>query len=397
MIKVDYLIIGSGIVGLTIARELRHRYPSATILICDKESGPAFHASGRNSGVLHAGFYYTADSLKAKFTLLGNQLMTEYCLERGLPINKIGKLVVAKNEKELPQLNELVTRARVNGVPIEVIDEQSAKEIEPRVKTFKQALWSPRTASVDPIVIAQTLVNELSAAKVQFLFENAYIGRKNGRVVLQKNEIDAGTVINAAGLYADKIARDFEVGLEYRILPFKGLYIYSNEQPGAFRTNIYPVPDLRNPFLGVHFTVTVDGRAKIGPTAIPALWREQYEGFSRFKLGEAGEIAGRQSKLFFSAGFDFRSLAFEEIQKYSRAKMVKLASCLASGVEKGQFTKWGRPGIRAQLLDVNTGKLEMDFKVLRAKNSLHVVNAVSPAFTCSMAFAKHACDLLENT
>ena len=199
-------------------------------------------------------------------------------------------------------------------------------------------------------------------------------------------------MVNAAGLYADKIAQDFGFSRDYRILPFKGLYLYSNEPTGAFQTNIYPVPDLRNPFLGVHFTVTAEGKVKIGPTAIPAFWRENYKGLTNFNFNELMEIIFRQAGLFWSSDFDFKNLAFEELKKYSQAKLVSLASSLAEGVGIKSFKKWGEPGIRAQLLNIRDKKLEMDFVTEGDERSLHILNAVSPAFTCTLPFADFACD-----
>jgi L-2-hydroxyglutarate oxidase LhgO len=195
-------------------------------------------------------------------------------------------------------------------------------------------------------------------------------------------------------LYADTIGRDFGFSKHYRILPFKGLYLYSNEPAGSLRTNIYPVPDLRNPFLGVHFTVTAKGAVKIGPTAIPAFWREQYKGVENFDSGELAEILFRQAGLFFSSNFDFKRLAWEEIQKYSRSHLVSLASNLLQGVRKSQYKKWGPPGIRAQLLDLRGKKLEMDFVVENDDKSMHILNAVSPAFTCAFPFAEYVCKMI---
>jgi L-2-hydroxyglutarate oxidase LhgO len=221
------------------------------------------------------------------------------------------------------------------------------------------------------------------------------VGRDEPRVRTNRDSIAAGYVVNAAGLYADKIAMEYGFSQKYRILPFKGLYLYSDEPPGSIRTNIYPVPDLRNPFLGVHFTITADGKAKIGPTAIPAFWRENYEGFENFKLHELIEVAGCGLGLLTGAQFDYRHLAVEEISKYSRSKMVSLASVLAEGVAEKNYQKWGRPGIRAQLLDITKRKLEMDFVLEGDNRSMHVLNAVSPAFTCSLPFASYVCDHIE--
>ena len=389
----DFLVIGGGIIGISIARELKRRHPHATVLLIEKEEGYGLHASGRNSGVLHAGFYYTADSFKAKFTQTGNQRLTEYCESRNIPVNKCGKLVVAQNESELSQLDELMVRAKNNNVPLNYITEEEAKAIEPRVKTFEHALFSPTTSSVNPSQVVQAMRDDASQEGLKLHSGVRYLRRTGkGAVKTSQGNIEFGYMVNAAGLYADKIAQDFGFSRDYRILPFKGLYLYSNEPAGAFQTNIYPVPDLRNPFLGVHFTVTAEGKVKIGPTAIPAFWRENYKGLTNFNFNELMEIIFRQAGLFWSSDFDFKNLAFEELQKYSQAKLVSLASSLAEGVGIKSFKKWGEPGIRAQLLNIRDKKLEMDFVTEGDERSLHILNAVSPAFTCALPFADFACD-----
>ena len=393
----DFLIIGGGIIGISIARELKRRHPHTTLLLIEKEEGYGLHASGRNSGVLHAGFYYTADSFKAKFTQTGNQRLTEYCESRNIPVNKCGKLVVAQNESELSQLDELMVRAKNNNVPLNYITEEEAKAIEPRVKTFEHALFSPTTSSVNPSQVVQAMRDDASQEGLKLHSGVRYLRRTGkGAVKTSQGNIEFGYMVNAAGLYADKIAQDFGFSRDYRILPFKGLYLYSNEPAGAFQTNIYPVPDLRNPFLGVHFTVTAEGKVKIGPTAIPAFWRENYKGLTNFNFNELMEIIFRQAGLFWSSDFDFKNLAFEELQKYSQAKLVSLASSLAEGVGIKSFKKWGEPGIRAQLLNIRDKKLEMDFVTEGDERSLHILNAVSPAFTCALPFADFVCDKIAN-
>ena len=391
----DFLIIGGGVIGLSIARELRARRSDASILLIEKEPSCGAHASGRNSGVLHAGFYYSPDSLKAKFTRLGNERLTAYCQAKQIPLNTCGKLVVAKDAADLPSLDELVRRGQINGIELQPLTEVEAKSIEPRVKTYQRALFSPRTSTVNPLHVVNAMQQDAVREGIHIQCATAYRGRDNGTVRTNQDSIAAGYVVNAAGLYADKIAMDYGFSEKYRILPFKGLYLYSDEPPGSIRTNIYPVPDLRNPFLGVHFTITADGKAKIGPTAIPAMWRENYEGFGNFDLGELLEVASRGLGLLTGAGFDFRRLAMEEITKYSRSKMVSLASVLAEGVDERNYQKWGRPGIRAQLLDITKKKLEMDFVLEGDNRSMHVLNAVSPAFTCSLPFAGYVCDHID--
>lgn len=397
MVSTDFLVIGGGVIGLNIARSLKRTFPDTQVIVIEKEASCGLHASGRNSGVLHAGFYYSPDSLKAKFTRDGNAQLTAYCGEKAIPLNRCGKLVVVKNVTELPALEELLKRGNANGIKLEEVSEEDAKQIEPRVKTYQRALFSPTTSTVNPNAVLQSMVADAVTEGVQIKSGVAFV-RKTGRTVQTTEcQYEAGYVVNAAGLYADQIARQFGFSERYRMLPFKGLYLYSDEPPGALRTNIYPVPDLRNPFLGVHFTVTNDGKAKIGPTAIPALWREQYGGISRFSLAEFIEIAGRGLTLLGNAGFEFRRLAIEEVKKYSRRRMVRLAGELVDGVRLEHYSKWGKPGIRAQLLDIRKRRLEMDFVLEGDDRSMHVLNAVSPGFTCSLPFSQYVCERIQRT
>jgi L-2-hydroxyglutarate oxidase LhgO len=385
----DFLVIGGGVIGVSVALQLRKTFPDLSVHVLDKEAEPAAHASGRNSGVLHAGFYYTAESLKAKFTREGNEYITRYCDERKLPINKCGKLVVTQSDEDLPQLDELFRRGKANGSKISEVTAAEARELEPRAKTIDRALWSPHTSSVDPIVVMKSFIQDAMDAGVQFHWNEAYVKReKDGKIRTTRTVREAGFVVNAAGLYADKVAHDFGFSKRYRIMPFKGLYLYSSEPKGSFKRHIYPVPNLKNPFLGVHFTLTVGGDSKIGPTAIPAFWREQYHGLDNFQINEFLELSFRQLGLALFSQFDFKKLALEEIKKYSRSHLVHLASRLAKDVDLKNFRKWGRAGIRAQLYDIENRKLEMDFVIENDSRSLHVLNAISPAFTCSVPFAE---------
>lgn len=395
MIKTDFLVVGAGIVGVNIALTLKRRHPEASVTVIDKEPKPGLHSSGRNSGVIHAGFYYTADSLKAKFTRNGNIALTAYCEQNKLPLNKCGKLVVAQSGADLPFLDELLRRGEHNGVPLESMSEDEARKIEPRVKTFERAIFSPTTSTADPSALLDAICADARSIGVSIQLHDGFTRFRDNVVTTRQGTIEAGYIVNAAGLYADAIARNFGFSQNYRIVPFKGLYLYSDEPVGAFRTNIYPVPDLRNPFLGVHFTVTVDGHGKIGPTAIPAFWREQYDGLQNFHFPEFVETVWREMGLILYAGFDFKRLAVEELMKYNRRHLVRLASNLATGVKTRDYQHWGKPGIRAQLLDVSSKKLEMDFVLEGDEKSMHVLNAVSPGWTCAIPFADYVVDKIE--
>jgi L-2-hydroxyglutarate oxidase LhgO len=388
----DFLVIGGGVIGISVARELRKRFSDSRVTLIEKEQRCAEHASGRNSGVLHAGFYYSADSLKAKFTREGNRLLREYCEYKKIPVNKCGKLVVTKDASELLSLDELLKRGRNNGVVLEEITAEEAQNIEPRVLTYERAIFSPTTCSVDPLVVVKSLEQDAGAEGVNIHYGEKYVKKKDHAVITTSGTYHAGYLVNAAGLYADRIARDHDFSENYRILPFKGLYLYSDEPPGAICTNIYPVPYLKNPFLGVHFTVTANGHVKIGPTAIPAFWREHYQGLSNFSFSEFLDVVMRELNLIAFSDFDFKKLAWEEIRKYSRSRMVSLAGSLAKEIKGQNFRRWAKPGMRAQLVDIRKRKLEMDFVLEGDDQSMHILNAVSPGFTCCMPFSRYVCE-----
>jgi len=388
----DFLVIGGGIIGISLARELRRRHPGAGVTLLEKEPAWGQHASGRNSGVLHAGFYYTADSLKARFTREGNSQLTSYCAARRLPINRCGKLVVARTPAELVGLAELLRRGRVNGVPLEEVTAAQARSLEPRVKTYERALFSPTTSSIDPHAVLDALVADARSEGITLLPGTGYLGRAGGAVRTTAGPLSPGYVVNAAGLHADRIARDWGFAERWRILPFKGLYLQATAGSPPFRTHIYSVPDPRQPFLGVHVTVHVDGAATLGPTAIPAFWREQYAGWSRFSLRDMLEILTRSASLFLHNNFGFRTLAFEELGKYRPSRIVALGAELAEGIRPKHFRGWGRTGIRAQLVDIRERRLEMDFKFEGDDRSFHVLNAVSPGFTCALPFSAYLAD-----
>ncbi len=387
--KSDFLVIGAGIVGLSVAKSLSKKYPDSTIVVIEKEKETGMHASGRNSGVLHAGFYYSADSLKARFTRDGNMLLKEFCREHGLPLNECGKVVVANDEKEADTILELHARGEKNGVETEIIDPKSLSEIDPNIRTVRHALYSPSTATVDPKALLKRLENEVIQKGVRIDLDTRYlynIGKKH--IYTDKREYSAGVVINCAGLHADKIAAQFGFGEKYVIIPFKGIYLKYTSTDKPVKTNVYPVPNLKNPFLGVHYTVTVDGTIKIGPTAIPAFWRENYKGFTNFDPSDLSEIAYYESRLFLTNSFGFRTLAFEEFRKYSKKHLASLARNMLYEIDESGFDTWSTPGIRAQLLNRETLELVQDFIVEGDENSVHILNAVSPAFTCAPAFSE---------
>lgn len=385
VLKPDFLIIGSGVIGLTIAYTLKHYYPEKKFLIVEKEFDVAEHASGTNSGVLHAGFYYTADSLKAMLCVHGNRMMKAFCKMHDIPVNECGKVVVCQDESTLKTLHELYERGKVNKVDLELIDERQLDSIEPLAKTYKKALYSPTTAVVNPVEVCQKLKALCYEQGTRFFFEEAVESiSSNNTVITSRRTFQPKMLINAAGLYADSLAKQVGLCDKKIVLPFKGRYLKST-QKSEYQTHIYPVPNISQPFLGVHYTLTLDGKAKIGPTAIPCFWRENYD-LSRFSWSECKEILYYMSKLFVSNSFGFRDLAMQEMLKHSNYYLKRKARHLVK-FDRHEYKQMS-PGIRAQLFDVENMSLDMDFRVEKVGNSVHVLNAVSPAFTCSFAFAE---------
>jgi len=391
----DFGVIGAGIVGLAMANRIRQIRPNATIAVFDKENSVGEHASGRNSGVLHAGFYYSPDSLKAALTRDGNKLLRDFCAEENIPVKETGKVVVAQNSSEVMALQELHRRGNANGVVTELVSPEKLAELEPLAKTSELALWSPNTAVANPLEVTKALANKVVREGTTLKLGHEVLRTTQNRIISNLGNYSVGHIINCAGLYADKIAKPFGYCDDYAMLPFKGLYWYGNWAPGKLQCHVYPVPDVRNPFLGVHLTVTIDGRAKIGPTAIPIFSRESYAGFGGLSAKEILNIVGIYPKFLSSKHHDVLSLIKSEMPKYSQRHLVTQAKALVPSIDPKDFKERGKPGIRAQLLDIKNKKLEMDFVVRGDENSTHLLNAVSPAWTSALAMANYVCKKFE--
>ena len=388
----DILIVGAGIVGITIARELVARGAEGVVLL-EKEDELGRHASGRNSGVLHAGIYYAPDSLKARSCLAGNLLMRAYCKEKGLPLIETGKVIVARSEAELPALEELHRRATANGARVEMVDEARLAELEPNARTAGKALFSLQTAIVDPKAVLASLRADLEGTgKVRILTGRELTGVRGSRVaVTPQGEITFRRLVNAAGAHCDQVARLFGLARDLRLIPFKG--IYRKLRPGrtfVVNGNIYPVPDARNPFLGVHFTRSVHGDVYLGPTAIPALGRENY-GLLAGVDSDAPSIL-LQDAILFLRNARFREVALTEPRKYFPGAFDRDAARLVKRYDPSDFEAAQKVGIRPQLVDWKTKQLVMDFLVEASGDTVHVLNPISPAFTSSMEIARRLVD-----
>ncbi len=388
--KCDVLIIGAGVVGLSTGIALLQSRPSLKVIIADKEKDIGLHASGRNSGVIHAGFYYSPDSLKAKFCRDGNFELRKLAKKYGIPVKDVGKVVVARNEDEDSRLSALFERGIANGVELEIHSAEKLKKFEPLAITHNRFMWSPNTGISDSIAIVKAMRDELlSLGGVIHFGSKVKLTESNGEILDSSNQFTFKYLVNAAGAQADRISRSVGVGTDYAMLPFMGVYRATSNKNLPLQRLVYPVPHPINPFLGVHFTLTIDGKVKIGPTAIPIAGREQYsltEGWSGSDIAQA--LKGMKS-LITGDFHDFGVILKSEWPKVIQKLLVNESTRLVP--RAADVGDWRRkpPGIRAQLVHLPTGKLEQDFIVTKGLNATHILNAVSPGWTSAISFGNY--------
>ena len=393
----DFLVIGAGIVGLSIARELKQRHPDLTITILEKESQLGCHSSGRNSGVLHSGIYYPPESLKARVCVNGAKEMAEFCEQYKLPLRRCGKVLIATRVEDGDQLALLAQRAKGNGILVEKLDERALRNVEPEARSATGiALLIRSTAVGSPKAVLQALQTEIEQLGIEIVCNAKILSVNVGQRELtleNGTRISYGHAINAAGLHADTIAHQFDSGHRYTLLPFKGLYWKLDPNAGFdIRHLIYPVPDLRVPFLGVHTTTTTDGITYIGPTAVPAFGRENYRGLEDVDASELIRISSLLVKQFVAGRDGFRRLAWQEGRRYFKPWFTKAAQAVLPRLKSEHLLPTDKVGIRAQMLDKDTGRLVTDFLVERGPHSTHILNAISPAWTSAFPFARYVCD-----
>lgn len=393
MQKTSYAIVGGGINGLAVARQLLLDEPGAKVTVFEKEATVAAHQSSHNSGVVHAGLYYEKGSLKARLCRRGVSLVKEFCLENNLPYDECGKVVVALNDLEEKRLGTIYDRAKGNGVPgIKMLYDDEIRQVEPNC-IGQAALYSPHTAIVDYGLIARTIAKEIETkggvihlnSKVAGLFE------RQGKVIVklegQHDYAEAfDYAITCAGLQSDRLAKNSGDITTPKIVPFFGQYFILEEAyKESVKGLIYPVPDPKYPFLGVHFTKRVDGEMMIGPNAFLSKARENYSGagFNIKDIFDYLKYAG-----FWRFAFKNIPAAMREIQTViSQKKFVSEAAKYVPSLANVKVRPATR-GIRAQAMESN-GKLVDDFVIRRKGNITHIRNAPSPGATSSLAIAEY--------
>jgi L-2-hydroxyglutarate oxidase len=381
-------VIGGGIVGLATARAICGRGATSLVLL-EAEDRLAAHQTGHNSGVIHSGLYYRPGSLKARNCAGGREALYRYCRDRGIPHAACGKLVVATDEAEVARLGELERRGRENGLTgCRRIDAAELREREPHAGGLA-ALWVPQTGVVDFSRVAAALGGELEAAGAEVRTRERVlaVGRGSGEFVLRTSaaELRARNLVNCAGLQSDRVARLCGLRPDVRIVPFRGAYReLVPERRGLVRGLIYPVPDPRLPFLGVHLTRRVDGRVEAGPNAVLALHRE---GYGRLRASARDVLAclawpgfWRMARRLWRTGLD------EARRSIGKAGLLHAARRLVPELDAADFGRSGA-GVRAQAV-ARDGTLVDDFHLLEAEHMLHVLNAPSPAATASLSLGE---------
>ncbi len=393
----DLLIIGAGIVGLATALDYTRRFPGHRVIVVDKEDRVAAHQTGHNSGVIHSGLYYRTGSLKARNCVAGCASMKRFCAEHGIAYEECGKLVVATAPEEVPRLSQLHERGIANGVPgLRLLDRDEFRELEPHCDGIC-ALQVPSTGIVDYKDVASKYAELIQQAGGELVFRSKVIGLRDDRdcniVETTAGAFRASYVINCAGLYSDAITRMAGCKTDLEIIPFRGeYYVVKPERRSLVRNPIYPVPDPRFPFLGVHFTRHIDRSVEAGPNALLAFRREGYLA-SDVDLSETVEMLQwpgfwKMARKYWKMG------AAEQYRAWLKSAFTRALQQMVPELTEDDLVPGGS-GVRAQAVD-RKGNLLDDFHFVHSLRMIHVCNVPSPAATASLEIGREVVDLLAN-
>jgi malate dehydrogenase (quinone)/L-2-hydroxyglutarate oxidase len=392
----DVVVVGGGILGLAAARAVLLARPGTSVTVLEKEDDWGVHQSGHNSNVIHSGLYYAPGSLKARLARAGGEAMIRYCQERGLPVKRTGKLVVATSAGQLPGLEALAQRGRANGVTVRRLDRSEIVEREPHVAGLA-ALAVAETAMTDFAQVCRAFAADLTDLGADLHLGSAALSftPDGERTVVgtQDAEFSARVLVNCAGLHSDRVASAAGVRVPVRIMPFRGEYAEIRPaRRGLVSNPVYPVPDPELPFLGVHITPMLDGSVHVGPNAVPALSRQGYRwrDVDPRLLGQfaADPALRRLARRYWRYG------AAEISRSLCRPLLVREVRRLLPEIEAEDLRRHGS-GVRAQAVN-DAGELVDDFVVTRTARAVHVLNAPSPAATSSLLIGRRiAADVLE--
>lgn len=391
----DVIIIGAGIVGLATAWKIKSSAPKTSILILEKETGPAQHQTGHNSGVIHSGLYYKPGSLKARNCIDGYHQMIQFCREEEIEFDLCGKIVVAAEEHELPLLETLYDRGIQNGLQnLKHLSAEELKEYEPHVAGLK-GIFVPQTGIIDYKMVASKLEEKLLASGCEIEYGSPVLKIKSSdkiqTLVTATGVHETKLVVNCAGLYSDKIAKLTPAKPDLKIVPFRGEYYKLKEGSEHLVKNlIYPVPDPNFPFLGVHFTRMMEGGVEAGPNAVLAFKREGYKK-TDINIGEFLETLAWPG--FQKVAMKYWKTGFGEMYRsFSKAAFTKALQKLIPEIKASDLEPGGA-GVRAQACDRNGGLLD-DFSIQENEHFVNVCNAPSPAATSSLAIGTTISDIV---
>lgn len=392
----DLVVVGGGIVGLATGLKVLERRPGTKVCVIEKERKVAAHQTGNNSGVVHSGLYYKPGSSKATTCIAGARRLVEFCKQHGIAHEICGKIVVATSAEELPALAELLRRGQANGVAgVAEISPERIREIEPHAAGIK-GLWVPGTGIVDYVAVSRKCAQLIAKAGGEVRLETQLIGTRQASgeqmLLTTKGDISAKLLVNCGGLHSDRIARLGGAKPDVHIVPFRGEYYKLVEaQKHLVQGLIYPVPDARFPFLGVHFTRMIDGGVECGPNAVLALKREGYTRTS-FSLRDTWETLTYPA--FWRLGLRYWRVGLGEMYRsFSKAAFVRALQKLLPDI-RAEHLEPGCAGVRAQALAAD-GALVDDFRIVRTANAIHVLNAPSPAATASLCIGEQIAEMAE--
>ena len=389
----NVLIIGSGTVGLTTAIKLKKKDKNLKISILEKENSSTQHGSGRNSGIIHSGVYYPPNTLKAKLCVNGSRQLKNYVKDKKLWIDECGKILIPTSKETVHNLDVLLHRARENSVEAELISNSDAEKLEPNINSdFDKAIFIPFTSIVSPKEVMASLIKDFSeiGGVINYNEKVINIDSKQNKILTRKNSYNFDYILNCSGLHADTIAKSAGLDFDYSFLPFKGKY-WKIKKNYKLNRLIYPIPDLNFPFLGVHTAHNKSNEVFLGPTSTPVFGRESYSFWNNFKLSEISELLPSFLYKIIKNQNNLRNLAFREIKMLTKQGLINEIKKIIKNVEVKDLVYYEeKTGIRSQIFDNKSENLINDFVVKKFNNNqLHVLNAVSPAFTASFAFADY--------
>lgn len=389
--KYDYVIAGAGIVGVTLALDIKRNWPDKSVCLIEKNSDIGSETSTHNSGVLHSGIYYDKKTIKHKVCSEGNQILTEYCKKNNLPFKNIQKIILPTSNESLDGLDKLISRARDTNLAHQVLDKNDITRLEPNISNkYDKALLIKSTSIACPISLMRSLLNDLKNLNIDIMVNTDLVGvdMKKNMLICSNKDLFYKYFINCAGAYADKIFQKFNGNHCYTILPFKGSYYKLSGLPSNYLNHlIYPVPNPELPFLGIHTVNNFQNEIFLGPSAEPSFKRAISNSQIINDSSSYFEVI-KYLFSFFLKNKKFRKLSISESKKIYKYFFLNEVKKIVPTITNKNLIECDKYGIRAQLFNKKTGDIMTDFVIEEYSNSLHILNAISPAWTSSFSFSK---------